>query len=428
MRFRLLLIAITFIIISCFIANSNAKVIERILVIINDEIITQTEFDERIDQTKEMLKQVYKYNDAKLAEELEKSKPQILDTMVDEILFVQEAVKRSIQISDADVLKEINNIKKQFASDDEFMKAIETEGYTLDSLKREKKRTLLLQELIKQKFASELTVDDDEVKKFYNENRDQFPGKKDTVSLKHLFIRFNLAQADKDKAKQKAEMVLQQIKDGADFADMVDKFSDDPETKANKGDMGYFIAGAGNLPEIEDAASKLNVNQISDIIENPDGYSIIKITDKTADGKMRAQIIFIAVPTDSTEEKVAEDKANSIIQELKNGADFVDMVKKYSDDKKSKEKDGDWMDVPIESMGAELQGAFSSLDAGNVSQPIKSPQGIHIFKITEKKDLTNEEMEQIRMFLSEKKLQDKLRNYSEKLKETAYIQPFNIKN
>jgi peptidyl-prolyl cis-trans isomerase C len=110
------------------------------------------------------------------------------------------------------------------------------------------------------------------------------------------------------------------------------------------------------------------------------------------------------------------------LKELKNGADFTQMVKKYSEDPTTKEKGGDWVELPIDNMGPELRDAFDSLDSGSLSRLVKTPIGFHIFKIDEKKDLTTDEIEQIRRYLSEKKLQDKLGEYSKKLRETAYIQ------
>jgi len=418
----LMYMLLTLLTLSFFISNTPAKVVERIMVIVNDDIITKTEFDDRVEKTREQLKQLYKYDDARAQAEIEKAKPQILDTMIDEILFVQEAVKRNIQVSDAEVQKEINDIKKQFKTDKEFEDALTNEGYTLESLQREKKRTLLLQELVKQKFAQELIISDDEVEKFYNENKDQFPGKQDTMKLKQLLIKYNLTPEDKEKARQRAESVLKQCQDGADFGDMSSKFSDDPTDRANKGEMGYFIPGTGEFPEIDEVVSKLGVGEISNLIETPEGYDIIKVTEIRKDGRIRLQRIFIAVLPDPASEKAAEEKANSILNELKNGADFVQMVKKYSDDPLTKNKGGDWMTVSVDSMSPELRSAFDSLDVGSISHPIKTPIGFHIFKITEKKNLTDDDVEQIRRYLSDKKLQDKLSEYSKKLRETAYIQ------
>jgi len=411
-----------FLTLSILTPNTPAKVVERIMVIVNDDVITKTEFDERVDKTKAQLQQLYKYNDVRANTEIEKSKLQILDTMIDEILFIQEAVKRNVQVSDADVQKEIAGIKKQFKTDKEFEDALKAEGYTMESLKREKKRTLLLQGLVKQKFSSELNINDEEVKKFYNENKDQFPGSKENMKLKQILVKFNLTPEDKEKTRQKAESVLKQCRDGADFGEMASKFSDDPVGKANKGEMGYFIPGTGEFPELEEVVSKLAVGEISNLIDTIEGYDIIKVVENK-DGKIKLQRILITVLPDSASEKATEEKANSILKELKSGEDFVQMVKKHSDDPLTKNKDGDWMDIPVESMSPELRDAFDSLEVGSISRTIKTPVGFHIFKIAEKKDLTDDEADQIRRYLSDKKLQEKLSDYSKKLREIAYIQP-----
>lgn len=403
------------------ISYSSGKIVERILVIINDDVITQSEFDDRVAKTREQLRLLYKYNDAMLNEEIEKAKPQILETMIDEILFVQDAMKRNIQVSDAQVQKEIENIKKQFKTEKEFEDAMKAEGYTMESLKKEKKRSLLLQELIKQKFASDLVIKDDEVKKFYRENRDKFPAKNDTIKLKHLLLKFNLTNEDKEKARLGAEEVLRQCKNGADFGEMALQYSDDPISRAKKGNIGYFIPGTGDYPEYEEIVTNLKHGEISDLIETPDGFDIIRVTDIRRDGRIGLQRIYIAIKPDPAEEKAKLEKADSILKELKKGADFVQMVKKYSDDQITKDKDGDWMEVNINNLSDEMKNAFNSLEVGEVSKPIKSFQGVHIFKIVDRKELSEDEMEQIRKYLSDVRLQQKLEEYSRKLKETAYI-------
>ncbi len=423
MKFRFFL-TLTFCIIALLLitnSHSSGKIVERILVIVNDDVITQSEFDDRVAKTREQLRLLYKYNDAILNEEIEKAKPQILETMIDEILFVQDAMRKNIQISDAQVQKEIDDIKKQFKTEKEFESAMKAEGYTMESLKKEKKRSLLLQELIKQKFASDLVIKDDEVRKFYRDNRDKFPAKNDTVKLKHLLIRFSLTKEDKEKARLKAEDVLRQCKEGADFGEMAMQYSDDTISKANKGNIGYFIPGTGDYPEYEEIVVNLKPGEISDLIETSDGFDIIKVTDVRRDGRIGLQRIYIAIKPEPSVERATLEKAESILKELKKGADFVQMVRKYSDDQLTKEKDGDWMEVNINNLSSEMKNAFSSLEVGEISLPIKSFQGVHIFKIVERKELSEDEMEQIRRYLLDKRLQEKLEEYSKKLKEIAYI-------
>jgi peptidyl-prolyl cis-trans isomerase SurA len=209
---------------------------------------------------------------------------------------------------------------------------------------------------------------------------------------------------------------------GDDFAELVSEFSDHEISKASGGDMGYFIPGLGKYDlKLEEAASKLAVGEVSDPIEAPGGYDVIKSTDIDSN-KVRARRIHIAARPDPASEKTAEEKANSILEELKNGADFVELVKKYSDDPLAADRGGDWEDVPIDSMGPELRGSFDSLEEGEVSRPVKTPLGIHIFKIVERNDLTDDEIEQLREFLQREKLQEKLSEYSKKLSEKAFIE------
>ena len=401
--------------------NSSGKIVEKILVIVNDDIITKTELDGRLAKSKEMMRELYNYDEERLSKEMEEARPEILDQMIDELLFTQEAVKKGVQISDAEVQKYINAARDQYGSEESFREALEAEGYTLESFKREQKRALLLQELIRQKFGQEMDVSDDDVKQFYRENRDQFPARSDSVKLKHIFIRFHTTEADKEKALRRVQYILNRARGGDDFGELAKEFSDHEITKASGGDMGYFIPGVGKYDfKLEEAASKLSVGEISEPIEVPGGYEIIKVTG-IDEKRVKAQRIHIAVRPDLESEKAAQEKAKSILEELKNGADFVDMVKKYSDDPLAADKDGDWKDILIDSMGPELHNSFESFEEGEISQLVQTPLGIHIFKIMSRQDLTEDELEQLRQFLQRKRLQEELSEYSKKLEKEAFI-------
>lgn len=405
------------------VSDSHSKIIEKILVVINDDVITKIDFEERLAQTKEQMRQIYRYDEAKLNQEIERAKPEILQMMIDEILFTQEAMKSNIQVPDSKVQEELDRLKKQYGSDKEFEDELASAGYTIDSWKKEKRAFLLRQSLIRQKFESEVRVTDEDVRKFYKENIDKFPKRSDSVKLKQILIKFNITEEDKEKAKMRAESILKQLREGASFGEMAKKFSDDPATKDVGGNLGYFFPGTGKYPEIEDAVSKLDVGGISDLIETNNGYDIVKLLDVRKDnGAVSAQLIHIAVWPNPESEKVAEQKVAKILEELKNGAKFVDLVKKYSDDSQTKERNGDWMDIKINEMSPDLRSAFDNFNGGEVSRPVKTPYGIHIFNIVERHELSSEEMEQIRNLLIEKQLAEKLAEYSEKLRNKAYIQ------
>jgi peptidyl-prolyl cis-trans isomerase SurA len=398
------------------------KIVERILVIVNDSIITETELDDRLSKEEQVLQRLFQYDEARLSAEMEKARPEILELMIDEILFTHEAIKKGIQVSDTEIQQFVSSLKNQYGSQEALEKALEAEGYTLDSFKKEKKRTLLLQRLIEQRFGPELNVTDEAVNQFYRENRDEFPGRSDTLALKHIFVKFHTTEVDKEKAFGRAENILKRGKNGEDFGELATQFSDHEPTKASGGDMGYFIPGMGKHdPKLEEVASRLAVGEISDLVESPGGYDIIKVTG-IEDGKVKAQRIFIAIWPSPASEGAAEEKADSIFEQLKNGADFVDLVKQYSDDPLAKDKDGDWNEVFIDAMSPGFRGAFDSFDEGEISRPVKTPFGFHIFKVVKRQDLSDDEMEQLRELLRQKQLQEKLSEYSKKLRENAYIQ------
>ena len=163
------------------------------------------------------------------------------------------------------------------------------------------------------------------------------------------------------------------------------------------------------------------VGDISDLIETPVGYDIIKITD-FKENAVRAQRIYIAIKPSIESEKAAEEKVNSILTQLEGGADFVVLAGQYSDDPMAAEKGGDWKEISIDMMTPELKNAFDSFDEGTISRPVKTPLGIHIFKVVNRQGLTKDEIEQLRRFLSDQRLEEKLKEYSKKLKEKEYIE------
>ena len=118
---------------------------------------------------------------------------------------------------------------------------------------------------------------------------------------------------------------------------------------------------------------------------------------------------------------LSKQREEAILATLKDGADFMDMVTKYSDDPLAIEKNGDWKEIPIDMMTPDLQNSFDSFSEGEISRPVKTPVGIHIFKIEARQDLTKEEIEDLKKSLSNKRFNEKIEEYSKKLREKAYI-------
>lgn len=418
-----LIVIITVLFCSLVTCIAHTKIIDKILVIVNNDVITKSDLEERLRQAKEQMRLVYNYNEARLNQEIEKMRSEILQLMIDELLFTQEAMKNNIQVPEDQIQEELDKIRKQYKSDEEFEKDLKSIGYTIESWKREKKEILLRQALIRQKFESQVRVSDEEVRKFFRENKEQFSQISESILLRHIFIKFNIKEEDRDRARQKAQSILERCKSGEDFTEIIRELSKEPNSGVMGGDMGYFIPGTGRFaPELEEHASKLAEGEISDLINGPQGFDIIKVTniDKKT-GAVRASRIHIMLQPSQEEEMAVNEKVNQVLSELQKGAQFAELVRKYSDDIETRGNDGIWAEVSMDKLPLEIRNAFKSLEKGEVSQPVRTPQGIHIFQIADKQELSKEQIEQIRSYLVQRQLSEKLIAYSEKLRNNAYI-------
>jgi foldase protein PrsA len=200
-----------------------------------------------------------------------------------------EADKLGIEVTDRDIDAEIEKYKKNFSSDDEFNMALEMQGLSLDGLKEQIAISVKLRKI----FEPQIAPTDDELRKFYEDHSSNY-GTPEQIRASHILL----------ETKEEAEAVLAELKNGADFAALAKEKSIDPGSKDQGGDLDYF--GRGDMNEaFETAAFKLNAGEISGVVESPNGFHIIKVTDKKA----------AVTPTfDSVKQQVKDDYVDQEIQ------------------------------------------------------------------------------------------------------------------
>jgi foldase protein PrsA len=190
--------------------------------------------------------------------------PQVLDQIIMEKLIQQEAKKQNISVSDEDLEAEIAMIKKSFPSEQEFDTALAMYGMTLDKLKEQ----MTTQVMINKIFESKVTISDEDVKKYFEENKDQF-ATPEKIQASHILV----------DTKEEADAILQELKGGADFAALAKEKSKDGSA-ANGGDLGEPFTRGKMVPEFEEAAFALNEGEISDVVQSQYGFHIIKLTKR----------------------------------------------------------------------------------------------------------------------------------------------------
>ena len=209
--------------------------------------------------------------DAMSMEEKKMLLTRTLDSMVVRKLMYLEAVKRNIDVTAEEIEMKLEETKRQFPSEDAFMKALQEDKLTIQAWKGEAKKNLMAMKL------EEMTVDgikipDNEIEAYYKRNRKEL--NQDAVKISHILVN----------TEEEAKKVIQEFEEGKDFSGLAKKYSLDRDTKDKGGYLGWYIRGELSK-EVEDAAYSLSPGHISAPIKGHFGYHIIRLDDKKAGEK-----------------------------------------------------------------------------------------------------------------------------------------------
>ncbi|WP_168735777.1 peptidylprolyl isomerase [Cohnella fermenti] len=176
-----------------------------------------------------------------------------------------EAEKTGKEVNEADIDAYILNIREAngITSDEQFESALASSGMTVESFREQ----VLPQLELRLVFEKRLAPTEDDLKAYFEENKDSY-GEEEQVQASHILL----------STKEEAEAVLKQLKEGADFATLAQEKSIDTGSAASGGDLGYFGKGVMN-EQFETAAFALKKGEISDVVESPNGFHIIKLVD-----------------------------------------------------------------------------------------------------------------------------------------------------
>jgi peptidyl-prolyl cis-trans isomerase SurA len=216
--------------------------------------------------------------------------------------------------------------------------------------------------------------------------KDLYDKRKWELRVSHLMIRPD--SSGELAAKKLTQAILDSIKGGKRFEDMVAKYSQDNFSKSTGGDIFYITAG--QLPvEFEDAAYNTPKGEVNpSVIRTKYGFHIIKVTDKKERiPQIRASHILVSFNNEKgvPDTAFAKAKLDTVLRKLKAGEDFAKVAMQYSDDTGSKQQGGDLNYFERRMMVKEFDEAAFNLNVGQVSKVVKTNFGYHIIKVTDKK-------------------------------------------
>jgi len=401
-----------------------AKIVDGIIAYVNSDVITEGDLNKLFSDRIAELQQVYRFSPSEANAKAQQERSELLDKLIRQILVIQEAQRQQIQVGEDEVDEYIRTLQKQFGiqSNEEFNEQLKREGYTPMSFREKARKDLMGERLVQFMVLPKIDVVDDEIIKFFEENRAKFTTNSDRVHLRTILVKFKLS--DKEKIQRKVDAILKESRSGADFAELARKYSDDERTKENGGYLGQFTTIELELlsKPIKQAVAQLEAGQITEPIEAQDGFYILKLETKDGDS-ITLRSIFIAFQFGQQDKDEAQKLMGEIRSKLEEGADFAELASEYSDDPETKDKGGDLGLRGLEEFPYEIRTAIEPLEVGQFSETVETPYGLYIFKLEKREpaQLTDEEKKQIRLILRQRKFDEEWEKFTDRLKKKAFV-------
>jgi peptidyl-prolyl cis-trans isomerase SurA len=285
-------------------APVRAEVVDKIIAVVNDEIITLYEFNTAFEPYRKNIENTYKGTNKEAV--IKQTREAFLQRLIDNILIEQEAKKSGagIIVKDEEVMEALQDVlAKQKLSMEEYLKNLAQEGKSLDAVKKEIRGQMMRARLLRREVKAKIFVSDEEIGEYYNKNRQEYEGK-ETVRIKQILL---LLPPDADrtivaKVKNKAMRLHKLVMNGESFDLLALNYSQGPAA-AQGGDVG-FIGRGTIIPEVEAVAFSLPVGQVSEVIKSSVGFHIIQVVDKKGAGLKPIAAVREEIKTKIEDEKL----------------------------------------------------------------------------------------------------------------------------
>lgn len=352
---------------------SSAEVLDRIIAKVGNDVLLQSDLQ----------KQMMQMQSAGMLDE-SVTEEELLDQMVEFKLVVQKAKDLDYVINDSQINsmaeRRIEEIRKSFETETEFLNELKKSNMNrydlLNYFKDMFKEQSLREQVIKYEIESKIEISDAEIEEFYNKNKDQLPLRQPSYKLGMIMLQIKASEKTKERRYKELEQIYERISRGESFAELAKKNSDCGSASAG-GDLGYF--GRGEMVKtFENTAYSLKPGEVSDIIETQFGYHIIKLED-IKENQVRARHILKALTPTKLDSTAHYKLMEQVLQRYKEGEDFGQLARKYSDDKESALNDGVIGIFPHGQYPPLYEDYFKDLQPGQISDIIQIQDMYYLF-------------------------------------------------
>lgn len=399
--------------------------VDRIVAVINNDVITETELDARLAETKRSLatQQIRLPPDDVL-------RRQLLERMIIERVQVQLASQTGIRVTDQDVEQALQTIAaRNKITVDELYRTVTREGLDRAAYREQVKNQMLIQQLVDREITSRVTVTESEVANFL-EGEQQRTRSDEEFNISHIYIAVpETAATDQVRqAKARADQVLRELREGGDFAQAAVSYSQGPDALKGGG-IGW--RNSGQLPELFVAAlERLRPGDVSEVLRGPNGFHILRLNDRR--GKEGGEAItqthvrhILLKPSEIQSAAEARSKLKQLRDRIAAGDDFGELARAHSEDAVSAAKGGDLGWVAPKQLVPEFEAAMNDLAVNQLSEPVATPFGVHVIQVLGRRqqDVSEERARQAaRSQIHARKADDRYEQWVRQLRDEAYVE------
>ncbi|MFZ4534708.1 peptidylprolyl isomerase [Propionivibrio sp.] len=397
---------------------------DRIVAVVNDEVITLNELRMRLDLA---LSQLQKQGTPLPPRDV--LERQMLERLVMDKVQLQHAKETGLRVDDIQLEQALQRIaagnKMSLA---QFREALQKDGITFAKFREEIREEMTISRVREREVENKIAISEGEIDNYLSGDSAK-GGAVEEYEIAHILLRAPESASPEQiqKLKAKADQVFERLKKGEDFAQLAAAYSDAPDGLQG-GNLG--MRPLTRLPGIfSEIVVKLNVGEVAPMLRSPNGFHIVKLVAKrggaAAPAVQQTHVRHILIKVNEVvSESDAKHKLNGLYERIKNGNSFAELAKLFSQDG-SASKGGDlgWI-YPGDTV-PEFERAMNQLKPGEVSQPVQSPFGFHLIEVLERRvqDVSaDRQRSAAKQVLRERKMDEAYQDWLRQARDRAYVE------
>ncbi len=398
--------------------------LDRIVAVVNDEVITRNDLTERVDlATAQLARQGTPAPARPLLER------QLLERMIADRAQMQFAKESGLRVDDVELNRAIDRIAEDNKiSTAQLRASLDKDGVPFTKFREDIRGQIIMARLREREVDDKIVITESEIDNLLANPQQQAAGA-DEFNVSHILVRVpENASPDQIKGRlERAEQALAQLKSGTDFRQIAATFSESPDALQG-GSMGW--RDGERLPTLFfDALRTMQAGELSSVLRSPNGFHILKL-DQRRGGQgpvmvqqTNARHILIKA-SELVSDNEARNRLRNLKERLENKTDFAQLARANSEDT-SASKGGDLGWISPGDTVPEFERAMNALQPGQISEPVRSPFGWHLIQVVERRsaDMSKERRRlTARQALRERKSEEAYEEWVRQLRDRAFVE------